>query len=147
MNRDIKITKEVRRYDRKLFAVRTCNGMLQIYREADHAAASDADEALSISRPHPQFILALTDTWTLKGKPVEWGMEPILAKLRDMDSWREDKILENMLKIRARNEEDELRSMKNTNRAMAADLRKDFAKATNDINTSTLSKENSNGTY
>lgn len=138
VNREHKITKEVRRYDRKLFAFKASNGMLQILREGDKADASDADPALMISRPHPQFILALTDDWRLSGTPVEWGMEPIMAKLKDMDSWREDKILDNLLKERERNEEDKDRSMRNENRAIAADMRRDFAKATNHINTSTL---------
>lgn len=133
-----RITQEVRRYDRRLFGFRASNGMIQILREAEKLDASDAPDEVVVSNPHPQFILALTHDWTLQGKPVEWGLEPIMTKLRSMDSWLEDKILDKMRKRREQEAEDSKRVEKNNIRAMAADVRKDFAKATNEINVASL---------
>jgi hypothetical protein len=133
-----KITYEVRKYDRKLFAIRVSNGMIQIVREAEHRGASDiaGDDVSHIQ--HPQFILALTDDWTLQGNPVEWGLEPIMAKLNKMDSWKQEKILDKMRAAREREEEVKKQSNRNEIRARAADLRREFAKVTDDINTASL---------
>ena len=113
--------------------------MVQIHRQGDHIGVSDV-EGEEATRLHPQFILALTDTWTLQGQPVEWGMEPIMAKLRSMDSWREDTILDSIVAERERREASKAQTNKNEFRARAYDLRKEFAEATNDINTTGLSR-------
>ncbi len=100
-------------------------------------------EEPDLARLNPQFILALTDTWTLQGQPVEWGLEPLAWKLREMDSWRSDQEIKGMRQERERLKGIQANSKRNDLRAQAADMRKDFARATNEINTSTLEKVDS----
>lgn len=84
------------------------------------------------------FVIALTNTWNHNGVPVEWGLEPIMAQLRSMDAWRYDGIYKDLVDKREREERISKQSYSNDMKARAMDLRRDFAKATNDINTSTL---------
>lgn len=124
----------VKRYDRKLYVIKTHQSMHQIWREGDRPdCATDSLDGDYVLRPNPQFILPLTDDWTLKGKPVEWGKEPLRAMLRSMDSWSDDSHYQKMVKRRDEMKADTERQRKNDYRAKALDLRKDFAKLTNDI--------------
>lgn len=85
-----------------------------------------------------QFITALTHDWKLTGIPVDRGIDPLMFKIRQMDSWQRGSELDAMRKRREREKEDQDRQKRNETRAIAADLRKEFAAATNDINTSTI---------
>jgi hypothetical protein len=95
---------------------------------------------LHYSRPNPHFILSLTEDWTLKSPGVDWGIEPVLWKLKEWDGWRDDTQLDQMRRERERAEENQKRAKQNEFRAIAADLRRDFAKATDEVNTSTMEK-------
>ena len=57
-----------------------------------------------------------------------------------MDLWASHHSLKDMRERREREQRDKERQNKNEIRAKALDLRKDFAKAVNDINTSSLEK-------
>lgn len=132
-----RITQEVKKYDRRLYAVRASNGMIQIHRKADRIEASDFNMTMpELSSLNPQFILALTDTWKLSGKPVEWGLEPIMRMIRNMDSWNQPDMLDELHRRQEADKERKQRRFRNDIRAMAADMRKDFARATNDLSTS-----------
>jgi hypothetical protein len=136
-----RLNNEVKSYWRDLYAIRTSSGMLQIYKRGVRWETFTFEgRTLHYSRPNPQFILALTDTWTLTGKPVDWGIEPTMSRIREMDSWRDDRIYEDLVKERERAKANKDRAYRNEIRARAYDLRKDFARATNDINTSALEK-------
>ncbi len=87
-----------------------------------------------------QLVLPITDTWTESGKPVDWGIEPIYGKIQQLDGWRDDGDYERFVKQRERNKANKEREHKNEMRAAAYDCRREFARATNDINTSTLEK-------
>jgi hypothetical protein len=91
------------------------------------------EDASYILRPNPQFILALTDNWKLDGNPVDWGVEPLGRMLRSMDAWNNDSYFSEMVKRREMEEEDRNRMRMNEFRAIAADSRRDFAKATNEF--------------
>lgn len=133
-----RLTQELSKHDRTLYAMRTNIGMVQIWREAEHWHAAELlDGETPHSRP-TQFITALTDTWRLDGTPVDHGIEPVMRRIRSMDSWNKTGVLDEMRKNRERAKEDKARQTKNENIARAHDLRKDFAKAVNDINTSSL---------
>lgn len=136
-----RITEELRHYDRDLYATRITSGMIQVYRNKRRWETYEFEgQTLRVSRPNPLFIFALTDTWTLKGRPVEWGLEPIASKIREMDNWRDDSQFAEMVNRREKKKADQERAFKNDIRARAMDVRSDFAQATNDINTSTLEK-------
>lgn len=137
-----RVSELVKRYDRRLFATWNMrHKVVTILRQADRLEASDFyQHEPSLASLNPQLILALTDNWTLSGQPVDWGLEPILDKLKSIDGWRDFDHFTKMVKRRVREELEKERVIRNELRARAADLRPDFAKATNDINTSTLEK-------
>lgn len=120
-----RLNQVIKSFDRELFAKRV-GEQVQIHRKS----VQNGDATVHL-------ILALTHNWLAHGKPVEWGLEPILQRLLSMDSWRNDSIYSDMVKDRESAKYWEERERKNNSRAMALDIRKDFAKSTNDINTST----------
>lgn len=132
----MRLNKEVNGYDSALYATRASNGMIQVYRKPTKSVANlyDADDF----NPNPLLILCLTDTWTIQGKPVEWGLEPVMERLRSMDQWADGISYEEFCRRRDQRESTDKRTFNNDLRDRAKDLRSDFVRATDDINTSTL---------
>lgn len=138
--RVMRINEVVKQYDRKLFA-RASAGKVLILRRGDRLEASDYNQREpELARLNPQLILALTHNWKVDGLPVEWGLEPLMLQLRSMDSWADPDMYRNMVKKRELEASEKERANRNDLRARAADMRQDFARATNEINTSSLAK-------
>lgn len=126
--------RSVRNHDPLLFVKRDNAGTCHLYRKkkvVDHFKYGDITYAHF--KEVDDYIISLTDNWWHDGKPVEWGLEPLMRKIHQMDSWTNVNGFENFVKSRERAEQDKERMKRNEIRAHAADLRKDFAKATNDI--------------
>lgn len=137
--RALRLTQEVKKYDSDLFVRRTTGGMLQVCRDRYEWDTYRVDgSTLRALVLKPQVILALTDTWNVNGRPVEWGIEPVMVQLRSMDTWTQEGLFEDMVKRREKKEADKQREFNNNVRAAALDMRPEFAKATNDINASSL---------
>lgn len=134
---DKRIEKALKAHDSKLFVIKTHRGVLQVYREPEKSLGLYRPD-ISGSIPTPMLVFCLTDNWRLDGRPVRWGVEPVMNRLRAMDSWADSLSFDEMKSNRERLEADESRQRTNEFRAIAADMRRDFAKATNDINTSTI---------
>lgn len=122
------VDRLVRSYDRELVAQRESNGAIHVYRR-------QADPASPLF-----FVMALTDNWAATGKPVPWGLEVIRARLHAMDLWKAETECDRIWAQREKDEQSVARSRQNTVESFLRDIRKQFAKATNDINTSSLSK-------
>lgn len=139
MTRVQRLTKAVRKIDPDLYVIRIPTGMLQVHRRSDRLRASDYGqrESLNPAWMNPKFILALTHNWTLKGYPVDWGIEPVMQKLRDMDAWSHD-VYSEVVSERESRDYWEKRSNLNEFKAAASEARSGFAKALNDVNTSTM---------
>lgn len=136
-----RITQELRKWDRTLFAHRRPDGTIQVLRQAERFSAADAlSEAPDLASLRPQFILALTDNWNLTGKAVDMGLEPLMRRIMDMDLWRDPDSVNQMRARRERAERDKQRARRNEIRALAADMRRDFARATDGINTGGMEK-------
>ena len=129
-----RLTKELKTYSKDLYADRGPNGNVQVYRRATRYESYEFEgKTLTVSLPLPQLILHLTDNWLPSGKPVEWGIEPLRSKIRSIDSHRDDSYFEKMVKEREEIDSINKQSKRNEFKAIASDMRKDFAKATNDI--------------
>lgn len=129
MTRAERLTQAVRSYDSALYVIQASTGAYQVWRKE---FPKDWDGLTFSARSEKQFILALTNDWTLNGTPVEWGIDPLLNKLKEMDAWRDDSYYGQMVKERDINEANKHRRFKNNVRAMALDVRKEVAKASND---------------
>lgn len=139
------LNRSLKTYDRYLYAERSSSSeMIGIYRMSFRWETYDWNGAkLSVSRPLPEPVMFLTDNWKINGKPVDWGTEPVMNRIREWDCWNHDDILEEVIAERDTLKNNKARSFRNELKARAADMRKDFAKAVNDINTSTLEKVDS----
>lgn len=140
VNRIRALNRELKFFDQKLYAVKTEQGLVQIYRKGIRWESFDTGfGVLFYSRSDPHYILSLTDDWSLHGEPVDWGIEPLLARLREIDEHNQD-VLGRIHEENRKKEELRKRAYSNERKAMAYDLRRDFARAVNDVNTSTLEK-------
>lgn len=92
------------------------------------------------SRPQPQPVMDLTDNWNIGGTPVEWGIEPILARLKAIDIASNPTLFEDMMKGYEKLAESKERDFTNNVESFLLDFRRQFAKTFNDINTSTMEK-------
>jgi hypothetical protein len=132
-----KVNRVVSAYDHRLFAIRSSDGVIHVLRQGSKPGDSDYTVESPVKRPYPQFIFALTDTWNLGGRPVEWGIEPIYHRLIEMDAQsrysRPDDRMDDMKKQRDAVDRDRERQKINNGRDFAKELRPHFAKATNDI--------------
>lgn len=135
-----KLTKAVSGYDRELFVKRE-GETVRVLRKATRFLSYEVDGNVihySVSAPH--VVLHLTDTWTVSGKPVEWGVEPVLSRLRDMDTTKHDVGAEIIQKLQ-KSEEISKKDFRNNNESFLKDFRRQFSRAFNNINTSTMDKK------
>lgn len=119
------LNRALKNYDSKLYAERRhTDGKILIMRKSD----------FNVSAPH--IIFPLTENWKMDGRPAEWGIEPIIARLKAHDLWRDDTFVTNFLKEEDKYNEGRDRDRKNSIESFLYDFRSQFAKATKDINTS-----------
>lgn len=126
-------TREVNRvvsgYDKYLVAQRERNGAIHIYRKTERPA-----DPL-------HFVTALTDTWGVRGTPRDWGLEVIHNRLVAHDLWKDETVVDRIeAEIKKRDESLE-RDRKNTIESFLYDFRRQFARATDGINTSSLKSQ------
>lgn len=134
--RAARISQVVRGYDHMLYAIEH-DGQIQVWREALKEAASDNPEWYGIPswilRPNSHYVFSLTDNWAMSGKPVDRGIEQVLNHLRAKDAWRFQDFGAGMREARESQARDYARQKKNNIRALATDMRRDFAKAVQDL--------------
>lgn len=118
-----KLNQALKTYDRSLYAKVDDRGVTCVYRRSLKSFSLD---------PQTHLIIPLTDTWKFNGNPVEWGVEPLMTQIRSMDTWKSE-FHDSMFKNRKIEEESKERDQKNQIRDLAGEIRKDFAKETNDI--------------
>lgn len=136
------ITSAVRAYDSKLYCRANEVGKLSVYRKSHRIETYDLGEGkvLHFIRPAPYFVFALTDNWKASGRPVDWGIEPILARLKAIDLWHRD-LAEEIIQQEEKHAQSVARDRRNSIESFMYDFRDTFKKATNDINTATLEKK------
>jgi hypothetical protein len=122
------LTRHLKRHDSELYASRQPTGAIHVCRR-------------NRSRPHePYFIFALTDTWQASGRPREWGIEPILNRIKALDLWRDQTVVDEIIADAEKQAESDGRAARNSIESFLLDFRKPFAKAFDGVNTSTLAK-------
>lgn len=136
------IARLLKGYDSDLYPMSALDGSLGIMRKKrrwEFFRLSDR-AALWFGYDDDQLVLPVTDNWTESGQPVDWGIEPIYWQIQKLDAWRDDGEYERYVKYRQRIKDNKQREHRNEMRALAADCRREFAQATNEINTSTMAK-------
>lgn len=139
--REYQITRAIQGYDPKLYAVKGYEDRIDILRKGYRYETYDVDGVLlTVPVEEPHRVISLTDTWGALGKPVEWGIEPILAKIQACDLWKRD-VGGEVIANREKQKEDQDRKRKNDIEGFLIDNRRMFAKAFDGINTSSLDKK------
>lgn len=115
-------------HDSCLFVQETKIGRLDIYRKS----------SMGDSQPH--FIFSITDDWSPKGRPVEWGVDIVLNRIKAHDLWRDENFVDTIMRDLEEGPEKQKRALKNSIESFMYDFHSDFKKATGDINTSGLKK-------
>ncbi len=139
MDQRRRITIEVKKWDRDLFCDYGPKGVLSIMRKANEYHSVEVDGVRVVyPQPCPQIVLVLTDDWTQRGKPVEWGLEPLMRKLKAIDTWLNPVF--DFVKQEEKSKESATRHRHNEQEAFLKEFRPQFAKSFNDVNTSTLNK-------
>lgn len=129
MGRVKDITRALKLHDACLYAQETKPGRIDVYRKSrfgDHL---------------PHLVMSLTDTWTPQGKPIPWGIDVILNRLRAHDLWRDDTFVDAWIKEHDKIEEGRARDRRNSIESFLYEFRSQFHKATSDINTSLMDKK------
>ncbi len=82
------LTRKVKTYDPSLFATKNEGQPFIIWRDMpmyEFQSSGRDGEGYYYAGRSRQFVVALTDTWDMKGRQVEWGWEPVRAQLSLMD--------------------------------------------------------------
>ncbi len=141
--REWEMTKHLRAHDKDLICRRS--GLDGPYCVLQKSQAWDSYQlgegaTLTYSRPTFNLVFALTDTWTKQGKPRNWGIEPVIQRVKEHRFERHEEQLRELEASYAKAKEASAKDLSNTSEAFLRDFRSQYAKATNDINTSTLEK-------
>lgn len=136
-------TKALRSYDRDLFAGRTMDGLPCVFRKTKRFVPVfewDGGKMLTLTEDK-QFVIALTDNWTATGKPRDWGIDFVLNRIKEIDALANERFFEEMDQANAKIDESKKRSLRNEMEGFWSYERRRFAKATDDILTHSLSKD------
>lgn len=135
-----RITQELRRYDPFLFAKKE-DGVIRIYRRTKRLEFYDVNGVpMGFLKEDPHFVFALTHNWKPQGIPVDWGLEPIMKKIRDNDLWNRDGLADELLASYEKQAASAERHRRNETEAFLGEFRPQFARTFNDVNTSTMAK-------
>lgn len=140
------LNREIKKVDRDLVAKKTDTGKIDIfYKETLWESYSYKECKLVYSRPILKWAASLTHNWTYEGQPVDWGIDFVVNRLNEIRREQFEMWFDDMVKKRESDKRSKEQSRRNEFRALAADARREFAQATNDINTSSLSKGDNHG--
>lgn len=137
-------TRALKRYDPDLYAGRNRDGVACVFRRTkrfEEVVVEDGYRLLNL-REDKQFIFSITDNWNLSGKPREWGIDHVLTHLKQIDALTNASFIEEMDRENERIDESKKRGMKNEIEAFWKHERRRFAKATDDVLTHSMSKDN-----
>lgn len=119
-------------------ALRMYDSMLHL--QETHFGRYDVCRSSKFGEHLPIFIFSLTDDWKPSGKPVDYGIDTVLNRIKAHDLWRDDSFVENYIKNHEKVQESKDRARRNSIESFLYDFRSEFNKATKDINTANLNK-------
>lgn len=148
-----RLNREVKNYDRNLSVIEV-NGIKTLVTKMKRYLPFEVNgESFKVLVEYPFELIHFTDTLNKKGVPHEFGIEFLRSLILKADEQRHEGY-EEFNKKRELEEYDRQRQRKNHFNAVAADMRKDFAKVFDDVNTGSMSKndlrklgEEKNGYY
>ena len=135
------ISRAIRNYDRELYAGLSSDGIPCVFRKTKAYERYELDDCVILKlSTRPFLVLALTDNWNVNGRPVDIGIERILARLNEIDLHKRD-VLADLEKDYEKSEKAQERHRMNETEAFFSEHRKQFARATDGINTSQIKSD------
>lgn len=135
-----RLTNELQRHDRQLVA-EWHNENICIFRKALTHEQYDVDgQTIVYFKPVKHFLWALTKDWRMASEPADWGLEAIMAKVKESDLWHRDKLANELIKDYEKRDESNKREAGNQIEDFCHEFRPAFKKTFSDYNTSTLEK-------
>ena len=143
IRREQRLNQIVKQYDPYLFIMRGSDEKLYLHRNVVRWDSYDVDgSVLHCSRLDPVMIMALTDTWTPQGKSVDWGIEPLLMRLKEIDSHRSHEIIDRINMAQELREESAQRKLANNTDSFAREIRTAVKQDFKDYNVSSIANNN-----
>lgn len=142
MGRAERITREIKFHDPMLYCERDGEGKLCVFRKSTRweSYAFNDGSSLRVARPTPHFIFALTHDWKKASHVVDWGIEPIMARLRAIDLWQRD-LAEEIIQDEEKAIKSRERDARNSMESFLYDFRSQFKRTFADVNVANLSKK------
>lgn len=139
-----KLTKDLKRFDSKLYAMRGDNGKILVMREFSHMVPHIVKEGVYIFFPIRSdfMILPLTDNWLMTGNPVPWSNFNVISRLQEIDSWNRDVVGE----VREHNEKVQAskdREFSNNAESFFSEHHKSFQKQFSDVRVANMDLKSS----
>lgn len=136
INRIIKI------HDDKLYAERDSDGVVRVFRRGKRYVPffEDGNVVYQTLVDSPHFVFALTDSWKSNGKPVDWGSEVILSRLRFNDLWSNEGLFDKLDKDSERMSESKKRDFMNSAEDFLSDQHSHIKKSWGDIRVANMDK-------
>lgn len=136
-------TKALRAYDKDLFAERTKDGIPCVFRKVKRFVPVCEGEGFSLKAliEDKQFIFAITDTWKATGVPRDWGIDDVVGRIRRADALANNRFFEELDQENEKIDLSKKKDLRNQMESFWSHERKRFAKATDDILTHSLSKD------
>lgn len=136
-----RITSAIKPIDAKLYAHHD-GKCIRIFRESYEYRREALNSYIGFWNVvrNDHLVMSLTDNWGVNGKPVDWGILPICARLKALDLWNNDNLINKIFIDEEKDKISREKNFRNNVESFLGDFRSQFAKATNDINTSSLSK-------
>jgi len=129
MTREQRYTHELKLYDRNLFCRKEADGYYKIFQKTKRVIYYDVDGAhMGFVVPEEKFICPLSEDWSMRSKPVEWGLLPLMQKIRSMDAMNKDAEVYKWEEQERKSQEEKDRNLKNEAEAFASDFRSAFKK-------------------
>lgn len=140
-----RVSDTVRAYDQMLFAKEEIvNGksIISIFRKCKEwrKEALSYGVYVDVLFENPYRVMSLTDTWGIRGNKVDWGLIPIVERLRALDLWNSGPGIQEMFAQHEKEKKSSERKKRNDIESFLYDFHSSFAEATKDINTSNMNK-------
>ena len=138
------LTKHLKGYESKLFAERDDETkVIHVMREGTITLGPlhYGEFKFKYTKSSAHYIMSLTDNWTLSGKPREWGIDQVIARLREIDSWNRARMFEEMREGREKTSKTQEKDRINKHEAWLRDNKNIFKRAFNDINVSSINSK------
>lgn len=138
--RTSRLTRALQTHDRELYCAKDKNGVMGVYRRG-HRWVTDrlGSSVIGVLTFSPHFIFALTDNWRTNGKPVDWGIEPVLARIKALDLWNRD-IASEVIEQNEKIDESNKRDLSNSIESFCYEFRDHFKRAFGDTRIANMDK-------